>query len=116
MPNSWAMASRCSTPLVEPPVAATLAMPFSSEARVTIDDGRTSRRTRSMTSSPDLNAACSLRGSSAGIPLSPAGDNPMNSSTMLIVLAVNWPPQAPGPGHAAFSISYSRSSVIFPAR
>ena len=102
--------------MVEPPVAATLAMPFSIEARVTIDEGRTSRRTRSITSSPDLNAASSLRGSSAGMPFSPAGDNPRNSSTMLIVLAVNWPPQAPGPGHAAFSISYSRSRVILPAR
>ncbi len=36
--------------------------------------------------------------------------------TMLIVLAVNCPPQAPGPGQAAFSTSYSSSSVIFPAR
>ena len=36
--------------------------------------------------------------------------------TVLIVLAVNWPPQAPGPGQAAFSISYSSSSVILPAR
>ena len=35
---------------------------------------------------------------------------------MAIVLAVNWPPHAPAPGHAAFSISYSSSSVILPAR
>ena len=40
----------------------------------------------------------------------------MNSSTMLIVFAVNWPPQAPAPGQAAFSTSYSSSSVILPAR
>ena len=40
----------------------------------------------------------------------------MNSMTVDIVLAVYWPPQAPGPGHAAFSISYSSSSVILPAR
>ncbi len=58
-----------------------------------------------MTSSPVALAAASLAGSSAGIPLSPAGDSPRNSITMLIVLAVNWPPQAPGPGQAAFSTS-----------
>ena len=40
----------------------------------------------------------------------------MNSRTMLIVLAVNWPPHAPAPGQATFSISYSSSSVILPAR
>ena len=75
-----------------------------------------SRRTRSITSSPVAKAASSLRGSSAGIPFRPAGESPMHSITMLIVLAVNWPPQAPGPGQAAFSISYSSSSVIVPAR
>ena len=116
MPNSWASASRWSTPLVEPPVAATDAMPFSSAFRVTIADGRMSRRTRSMTSSPERRAASSFFGSSAGIPFSPAGDRPMNSRTMLIVLAVYWPPHAPAPGQAAFSISYSSSAPIFPAR
>ena len=108
--------SYCWTPLVEPPVAATLAIPFSSALRVTIDDGRTSRRTRSMTISPVRRAAAALAGSSDGMPLSPAGDRPMNSMTVLIVLAVYWPPQAPGPGQAAFSISVSSSSVILPAR
>jgi hypothetical protein len=102
--------------LVEPPVAATLAMPFSSAARVTIDDGRTSRRTRSMTSSPVRRAAASLAGSSAGMPFKPAGDSPMNSMIVLIVLAVYWPPQAPAPGQATFSISCSSSRVILPAR
>ncbi len=58
-----------------------------------------------MTSSPDVRAAASLAGSSAGMPLSPAGERPMNSRTMLIVFAVNWPPHAPAPGQAAFSTS-----------
>ena len=116
IPYSWAIASRWSTPLVEPPVAATLAIPFSSASRVTIDEGRTSRRTRSITSSPVRRAAASLAGSSAGIPLRPDGERPMNSMTVLIVLAVYWPPQAPAPGQAAFSISWSSSSVILPAR
>src|ERR1700693_190134 len=56
IPYSWAIASRCRTPLVEPPVAATLAIPFSSALRVTIDDGRTSRRTRAITRSPGARA------------------------------------------------------------
>ena len=116
IPNSWAIASRCRTPFVEPPVAATDAMPFSSADRVTIDDGRMSRRTRSITSSPERRAASSFFGSSAGMPLSPPGDSPMNSRTMLIVLAVYWPPHAPAPGHAAFSIPWSSSRLIFPAR
>ena len=34
------------------------------------------------------------------MPFSPPGEMPMNSSAVLIVLAVNWPPHAPGPGHA----------------
>ena len=69
-----------------------------------------------MTSSPVRRAASSFFGSSAGMPLRPAGESPMNSRTMLIVLAVYWPPQAPAPGQAAFSIPVSSSSVIFPAR
>ena len=69
-----------------------------------------------MTSSPLRRAASSLAGSSAGMPLSPAGREPRNSIAVLIVLAVNWPPQAPGPGQTTFSISYSSSSVILPAR
>ena len=115
MPNSWASARRWSTPFVEPPVAATDAIAFSSAAGH--DRGR-----------PDVVAdevhrqlaglarRLVLRGSSAGIPLSPAGDSPEELHDHLIVLAVNWPPQAPAPGHAAFSISYSSSRLILPAR
>ena len=62
-----------------------------------------------MTSSPQRRAASSFAGSSAGIPLRPAGERPMNSMTVLIVFAVYWPPQAPAPGQATLSISYSSS-------
>ena len=99
-----------------PPVAATDAMALSMDARVTIADGRMSCRTSVIASSPVLRAASSLSGSSAGIAFSPAGERPRNSSAVDIVFAVNWPPQAPAPGHAAFSASYSSSSVILPAR
>ena len=116
MPYSWAIASRWRTAFVEPPVAATAAIALSIERRVTKVEGRTSSRTSSITSSPQRRAASSLVGSSAGISFRPAGDRPRISITMLIVLAVNWPPQAPGPGHAAASMSYSSSSEILPAR
>ncbi len=105
IPNSWAIASMCRTPLVEPPVAAIEAIPFSRARRSTNADGRTSRRTRSITSSPVRAGGLVLPGSSAGMPFRPAGDRPMNSMTVLIVFAVYWPPQAPAPGQAAFSTS-----------
>ena len=38
----------------------------------------------------------------------------MTSKAMAIVLAVNWPPHAPGPGVAAASSSWSSSSVMRP--
>ncbi len=115
IPNSAAIAGRWSAAFVLPPVADTDATAFSRAFRVTMSAGRMSWRTRVMTSSPARRAAASLAGSSAGIPLSPAGDRPRNSSTVAIVLAVNWPPQAPAPGQAAASSSYSSSSVIRPA-
>ena len=40
---------------------------------------------------------------------------PRKSITIAIVLAVNWPPQAPAPGQAHDSSSCTSSSVIFPA-
>ena len=36
---------------------------------------------------------------------------PSISNASAIVLAVNWPPQAPAPGEATLSISFSSSSV-----
>ena len=40
---------------------------------------------------------------------------PRTSKAIAIVLAVNWPPQAPAPGLATASSSASSSSVILPA-
>ena len=59
-------------------------------------------------------ATSSLRPSSAGTIAEPAGEMPSTSNAIAIVLAVNWPPQAPAPGEAAFSSSCSSSSVILP--
>ena len=67
-----------------------------------------------MTILPHSNATSSLRGSMAGTPLRPIGDMPRNSNAIAIVLAVNWPPQAPGPGQAWSSRSFSSALVILP--
>ncbi len=46
-------------------------------------------------------------------PLNPIGDTPSISNAVDIVLAVNWPPQAPAPGQARLSISFSSFASIF---
>jgi len=77
--------------------------------------GRTPFRSSSITSFPLSKAISSLRGSVAGTPLNPIGETPSISNAVAIVLAVNWPPQAPAPGHARLSISLSSRASILPA-
>ena len=115
MPSSWAMARRCRTPFVEPPVAATDAAAFSIASRVMIWDGRTSSRTSCITSRPHSSAASPFVRLSAGMPFIPAGLIPRNSSAVDIVFAVNCPPHAPAPGQAADSTSCSSAPSILPA-
>ena len=116
MPASCAIASRCSTALVEPPVAATPAMAFSKAcAREDV-----ARREALAQDVHDQLAALRRRprpcaDRSAGTPAEPIGDRPQNSIAMAMVFAVNWPPQAPAPGQARSSRSFSSSSVILPA-
>ncbi len=43
----------------------------------------------------------------AGTPVRLKGEMPRNSPAIAMVLAVNWPPQAPGPGQAAASSASS---------
>ncbi len=112
---SRASASRCRTAFVEPPVAATPAIAFSNAARVRMSSGRRLRRNTSITSSPARRPTSSLRGSTAGTLALPMGERPMNSIASAIVFAVNCPPQAPGPGHAACSSTSSSSSDNMPA-
>ena len=45
----------------------------------------------------------------------PIGDRPRAVIASAIVLAVNWPPQAPGPGRASFSTAASSASSMAPA-
>ena len=115
-PISRAIASKCRTALVEPPVAATPAMAFSNAARVRMSFGVmpflqqihhdfAAVRTRS-------HLSC---GSMAGTLLKPMGERPIISITVDMVLAVYWPPHAPAAGQATFSSSCNSASLIFPA-
>ena len=56
-----------------------------------------------------------MSASTAGTIEKPTGEMPSTSNAIAIVLAVNWPPQAPAPGEATSSSSASSSSVIRPA-
>ena len=114
-PASRAIARRCRTALVEPPVAATQAMAFSNALRVRMSLGRTPLRNRSITNFPQRAPTSSLRESVAGMLAVPMGDRPMNSITVAMVLAVYWPPQAPAPGQATSSTCLSSASVMRPA-
>jgi hypothetical protein len=114
-PISVATASRCRTPLVEPPEAVTAAIAFSSEALVIRSLGRRPARRTSMTRRPASKAASPLLASWAGTADGPIGLMPNISKAIAIVLAVNCPPHAPTPGLAASVISSSSASVILPA-
>ena len=56
-----------------------------------------------------------MRGSIAGTIALPIGEMPITSNAVAIVFAVNWPPHAPAPGHAACSSSESSASLMSPA-
>ena len=51
----------------------------------------------------------------AGTPFRPAGLMPRMSSAIDMVLAVNWPPQAPAPGQATLSSAWTSSALALPA-
>ena len=79
-----------------------------SASRVRMSRGRTPRCSRSI----DQLAGARARprpclGSAAGTLALPNGGTPRNSHAIAIVLAVNWPPQAPAPGQAWSSSSRS---------
>ena len=112
MPSSRAIASRWRTPFVEPPVAATAAIAFSSASRVMICDGphvvadEPHRDPAGLVAPPPSSPGRSPARRSARPALMPR-----NSSTVAIVFAVNWPPHAPAPGQATPSSSCTSSSA-----
>ena len=114
-PASCAIASRCSTALVDPAVAATRARHCGTHGRQDVARQRGFSRNASSASSPQRRAASSLAGSVAAMSLRPSGERPSAISTIDIVFAVNWPPQAPAPGQALRSTSSSRRSSMLPA-
>jgi hypothetical protein len=75
--------------LVDPPVAATAAIAFSSDSRVTICDGRTPRFKTSITRVPARSATEFFVASTAGTSPLPIGASPRNSHAVAIVFAVN---------------------------
>ena len=111
---SFAIASKCSTAFVEPPVAATPAIAFSIAVLVRIFNGVMSLRNSSINISPARSPEAAFALFVAGTLESPIGAIPKNSQTNAIVFAVNWPPQAPAPGHAAVSSACNRASLIEP--
>src|SRR3954454_13962493 len=74
-PASRAIASRCSTPLVEPPLVAIAAIAFSSPSRVMMSLGRWPRASTLMTSLPASYATSAVPGVSAGATASPAREH-----------------------------------------
>ena len=102
-PASRAMARRCSTPLVDPPMATRVVIAFSNAFRVRISRGRTPPASRRITASPVSRHTCGRPGSTAGIAALPGSDIPSASTHEAIVLAVKSPPHDPAPGHATHS-------------
>ena len=64
---------------------------------------------------PTSTAASAFEVCVAGMSPCRVGESPRNSSAIAMVFAVNWPPQAPAPGHASSSRSCSSSALIVPA-
>jgi hypothetical protein len=114
-PASMAMAVRCMTALVEPPEAETATAAFRRLARVMYLRAVSPAKTRSTISRPQRSPSAALPGSTAGTSLAPIGDRPMTDRAMAMVLAVNWPPQAPAPGQTAVSTAFRPASSRAPA-
>mmetsp|Transcript_65180 Transcript_65180/g.79774 ORF Transcript_65180/g.79774 Transcript_65180/m.79774 type:complete len:207 (-) Transcript_65180:459-1079(-) len=110
-----AMASKCSTALVDPPKAFTMTMAFSKDFFVRMSEGR-----RFLSSMPFTHFAtrwhsARFSGDAAGEELEYGRDKPKASVAVAMVLAVYIPPHAPGPGHALRTMSFLSSSEMVPA-
>ena len=103
-PAAEAMARKCSTALVEPPVAITSAIAFSIDLRVMMSRGLRSFLTACISTRADSAAESAFSASGAAICEEPSRLMPSASKEELIVLAVYWPPHAPTDGHALRSM------------
>ncbi len=94
---------------------ATEAIAFSSDVRVMMSRGLTPARTSVITRSPASRPMPAFFGSVAGTLPLPSAAMPRNSLAIAMVFAVNCPPQAPAPGHAASSSVHISASLSVPA-
>ena len=88
MPSRPAIASRCTTAFVDPPIAARARIAFSKEALVITSLGLRSLVTISTIRRPVLWAACNNRLSAAGVPATPGSVIPSASAIIPMVDAV----------------------------
>ena len=114
-PASWAMASRCSTVLVEQPRAMSQVRALRRLRSLMIWRAVTPRRTRSMIAMPERLASCSRLAYTAGMVPLPGRAMPTASHRQFMELAVYIPEQEPQPGQQFSVHSSSCSSEIMPA-
>ena len=119
-PASWAMANRCSTVLVEPPMAISSDMALKKAARLAMERGNTRASPFSYQAwhiSTMRSAAASNRSSLAAwvattVPL-PGRARPRASLRQFMELAVNMPEQEPQVGQALRSTSARSTSLTW---
>ena len=116
MPRRPAMAIRWMTALVDPPMAMSTVMAFSSAARVMMRDGRRSSRTISTMRRPLISAMARRRESGAGTLAQPGRVMPSASAWLVMVEAVPITVQWPALRAMHPSISHHSSSVRRPVR
>ena len=114
-PAAWAIARKCSTALVEPPVAMITATAFSIDFFVTMSRGFRSAFTASTSARAAAFAVLAVSSCGLAIVLLKGRAMPSASNDELIVLAVYMPPHEPLPGMARRSISQKSSSLMLPA-
>ena len=116
MPRRPAIASRCTTELVDPPTAATATIALRNDSFVITSLGLRSLRTMSTISRPDSCDFDSSSACAAGVPANPGIVMPSASATTAIVEAVPIVLQCPLPGIIDCSDCRNIPFVIVPAR
>ena len=115
-PARPAIASKCTTAFVEPPIAMSVRMAFSNASRVRIRDGVRSSRTISTIRLPLASASWYRRESTAGMAAPPGIIMPRASAIDAMVEAVPITVQCPALRDMQPSTSAHCSSPIRPAR
>ena len=117
MPSRPAMAIRWTTALVEPPIAISTVMAFSSACRVMMREGRRSSPTISTMRRPLSSAMARRRESGAGMLAQPGSVMPSASARLVMVEAVPITVQWPGAARdAAFDLRTILLRVRRPVR